>query len=316
MTDFSITLEKTGPYELSYTYNMVMPCPGSDKVCLFVYNREMSYSASNPITEASGTGKFTVSSVGYYNVRIIRGSDTVHALARSEPVLIGPSVDLSVETDNENAIVTYSVNDDPAYPNLNGAWWIGAYRSGTLSNRTYVSSKYCSEKRSGEKVLFNRIRDLKLTKNARSVDFRFFFETDTPYKYSGATTFELLSRDSLSAIFSRGGGASGIDKSCELLTVYWERHEDTVGSWDFIGIYTPNYESGTKVAEKYLTEGTDNGNGSGNICFDLTEWYAKYRKTSTETPQFEICYFTHTSLIKTVVDDMSVKVDMNGNTIN
>lgn len=307
MTDFNVTLKQTGKYELSYSYNIAGPYSAEDKVCLFVYNREKSYSDSKPITSASGEGKFTVSNVGYYNARIIRGSDTVHALARSEPVLIGPSVDLDAEIDGENIVVTYTINEDPAYPDLNGEWWIGAYKRGSLSNRLYLSYKYCTEKVSGGKVLFDISKDLKPTNDSRSFDFRFFFEKASPYKYSGSTSFEVMSRDSLSAIVTRGA-----DNSCVTLTVYWERHDEPVWSCDWIGVYHPEYVGGAKVDEKYLTAGAKK-DGSGNICFDLTEWYAKYKETQADVPVFEICYFTHNTFGQNYkVEEMTIKVDING----
>lgn len=306
MTDFNVTLKQTGKYELSYSYNIAGPYSAEDKVCLFVYNREKSYSDSKPITSASGEGKFTVSNVGYYNARIIRGSDTVHALARSKPVLIGPSVDLDAEMEGENIVVTYTINEDPAYPDLNGGWWIGAYKSGSLSNRLYLSYKCCTEKERVGKVLFNINKDLKPTKDSRSFDFRFFFENTSPFKYSGSTSFEVMSRDSLSAIV-----AWSADKSCVTLTVYWERHDEPAGSCDWIGVYYPEYADGAKVGEKYLTNGVKDG--SGNICFDLTEWYAKYKETHADVPVFEICYFTHNTFYQNCkVDEMTIRVDING----
>lgn len=306
MTDFNITLEKTGPYELSYSYNIANPYLGQDKVSLFVYNREKSCEKSEPITGTSGEGKFVVSSVGYYNVRILRGNDTVHALARSEPVLIGPSVALATETDGKNVIVTYTINED--YSDLKGAWWIGAYKSGNPSNRLYIASKNCTEKVSGEKVIFNINEDLKPTSDSRLFDFRFFFEKSNPHKYSGSTTFEVMARDSLSHTFSWEPSGKELSVS---LTVYWERHDEPVWGWDWIGVYSPKHEGGKKVADGYLTAGIKKSNGSGEICFDLTEWYAKYRETNSEPPVFEICYFTHGWLGNNIkVDDMTINVKM------
>lgn len=304
MSDFEITLEKTGPYELSYSYNMAGPYSGSDKVCLFVYNREMSYSASNPITEPRGGGKFVVQRLGYYNVRIIRGADTIHALARSEPVLIGPSVDLSAERVGENVVVTYSVKKDPLYTSPSGSWWIGAYTAGSLSNRQYIASKYCKPNESNGEVLFNAKSDLKPTKGSRTFDFRFFFETSAPYGYSGATTYEVMSQDSLSFIPPETNGRDGR----VVLTIYWERHDDTVGKGDWIGLYSlsPRAEC---VAEKYLTEGVIMGEGSGSICFDLTEWLKTV--DAAQIPRFEACYFTHyMPLVNTKVEEMTINFPM------
>lgn len=292
MIDFDITLTKTGPYELSYTYSMDKSHPNSE-VSLFVHNREKSRSASHPITGTSGEGKFTVSAVGYYDVRINSNGNTTQACARSKPVLIGPSVDLAVERAGNNIVVTYTINEDPAYPKMDGKWWIGAYKKGTFSNNSYVSWRECKEKKSGEKVMFDVSKDLKYSKlkeDAQSFDFRFFFYTSPyPYGYSGAATYDVLSGDSLTHIFLYKED----DKSCVSLTVYWERHDEAVGKSDYIGIYTPSQEGGAKVAKKYLTEGTRDHVGSGNICFDLTEWYAEYRKKNTAPPTFEICYFTY-----------------------
>lgn len=308
MADFKITLEKTAPYELHYTYSIAGPHTSSDKVCLFVYNREKSFTASNPITAASGEGKFTVSNVGYYNVRIIRGSDTTHALARSEPVLIGPSVDVTAERKGENIVVTYTIHEDPDYPEeLASQWWIGAYKAGTLSNGTYISYKKCIEKKSGEKIIFNISKDLRPTKNSRSFDFRFFFEGSTPHKYSGSATYEVMSRDSLSHMFS----CSNEGNICASLTIYWERHDEAVGGWDWIGVYTSG-EKGAEKFEKYLTDGIKDDNGcSGSICFDLTKWYANYIEKSAQTPKLEVCYFTgYPPISYRKVDDMTINIEL------
>jgi len=244
-----------GAASCDIAFEFSVPSPStSDWIALFIHDRQLSHSGYEWTQGAfRGKGVFKNLAHGTYDVRLLRGRDSEHYLARSNPVLVGPPVTLRITgADTELLSVEYSGGSERSGD------WIGLYTAGSRSNKKYLAFEYCTTHPAGT-VRFATPRQ------PGNYDVR-YFKAASGYAYSGAATVTVPNVDSLTATSLTVTGGT---VTCD---VVWKCRSRARTSGDWIGLFEPTGTSRQYLLCQYLSHGTIDASGNaGTLHFDLSK---------------------------------------------
>lgn len=233
--NFSITIKVIDTEVVKYSYSVLEPMKG-DWIGLYVHNQESSYKKFEYTDgKKEGEGEFRDIPNGYYDVRYMRGGESSHYLARSEPFLIGPKVSLKViEKDGNKMTISYEVGRENIQIRCpESDWGIGIYPAGKKSNSDYLDFYKCRAYEPGKVIV-------EIPRNPGKYDARFFLEGNEAY--SAMLTFEVENEDMLKAT---------LNGNC--LYVNWVCRTKPSDNGNWIGLYN-EAEPNKCIIYKYIKD--------------------------------------------------------------
>jgi hypothetical protein len=303
---------------ITYSYSTPAPTTTSDWVAVYIHNRTKSYQAYRTCTTtttttttqhdgsnggSSGSGEFSGLCDGTYDVRLLRGSDTEHFIARSEPVVLGTPVMLTIREDRDQQPSSSSRDDsgtvvtvvttkkmivdsreeqDDSKDGGDGGGgqqqqqrvrskdWVGLYSAGMRSNKQYQTWSHITDTSSagGGRVEFE------VPRMPGEYHVR-YFKAGSGYAFSGSARFMVPNTDRLevSAVMAGGAGRE--------IEVRWRCRSRARTTGDWIGLFSPGATDRQYHAFEYLSRGTfdDDSQDSGVVRFDLRQAHLR-----TNTP--------------------------------
>jgi hypothetical protein len=249
-----------------------------DWLALFIHNREWNYSAwEYTKSMAEGSHRFDGLLNGYYDVRYFMGG-AASWLCRSEPILIGPRVDVRVAlgpaaSSHRKIEVTWTVEDSAVASPKD---WVGLYTTATRSNKKYITWEKVGTATS---VTFDAPR------TPGPYEIRYFLG-GSGYIYSGKS--EVIDIKNIDAVTIE----TGEDPS--KLKLHWVCTSHVPNPrWDYIGLFDK-----TPSCLKYCYTSTgkvDTETDTGELEFELPRQKMKqgetyeFRLFSAEVKNTHLC---------------------------